>query len=514
MSNLVSKVRIPWFRFHIIIINDPGRLLSVHLVHTGLVSGWSSIMLIYELIVFDSSDPLFDPVWRQGTFTLEFATRLGVVRSLFGWCLGLASPTSSSLYWSYESVAGCHILLSGLLLLASLWHYCYWDLDLFFDTRSSNLVLDLAKIFGIHLLLSSITCFCYGYSHISGLFGPGIWSTDTFGLIGSIRKVKPLFSLVSINTYKYGVICSHHLVSGILGILVSIFHLNSRPQTLLFTILKMGNIESVLSTSIISVAVAGSINSFLVWYGGVVVPIELFGPSRYHWDSSFFSQELERRVKSDSTNGASSWCFVNDKLLIYDYIGSNPAKGGLFRTGPIIKGDGLLENWLGHSLFKLGSLPLFVRRIPPFFESFPLLLIDQRGRLRADIAFRRAQSSYSIEETSGLLVAFSGGILDGKSYSRPSLIKGYALKSQFGEIFTFDKNGPESDGVFRTSVRGWYGFSHLTLSLLFFFGHLWHAARALFKDLSSGITLSSGDVVEYGVNEKLGDAETSTLGYL
>lgn len=35
---------------------------------------------------------------------------------------------------------------------------------------------------------------------------------------------------------------------------------------------------------------------------------------------------------------------------------------------------------------------------------------------------------------------------------------------------------------------------------LFCFGHLWHASRALFQDLTTGVTI---DQLEYGRNEKL-----------
>ena len=30
------KMALPWFRVHVVVLNDPGRLLAVHLVHTGL----------------------------------------------------------------------------------------------------------------------------------------------------------------------------------------------------------------------------------------------------------------------------------------------------------------------------------------------------------------------------------------------------------------------------------------------------------------------------------------------
>jgi photosystem II CP47 chlorophyll apoprotein len=30
---------LPWYRVHTVVLNDPGRLISVHLMHTALVSG-------------------------------------------------------------------------------------------------------------------------------------------------------------------------------------------------------------------------------------------------------------------------------------------------------------------------------------------------------------------------------------------------------------------------------------------------------------------------------------------
>jgi hypothetical protein len=44
------------FRVHAIVLNDPGRLLSVHIMHTGLVSGWAGSMIFYEIAAFDPND--------------------------------------------------------------------------------------------------------------------------------------------------------------------------------------------------------------------------------------------------------------------------------------------------------------------------------------------------------------------------------------------------------------------------------------------------------------------------
>ncbi len=44
------------------------------------------------------------------------------------------------------------------------------------------------------------------------------------------------------------------------------------------------------------------------------------------------------------SNGSSlseAWNKIPEKLAFYDYIGNNPAKGGLFRSGPMNNGDGI-----------------------------------------------------------------------------------------------------------------------------------------------------------------------------
>jgi len=263
----------------------------------------------------------------------------------------------------------------------------------------------------------------------------------------------------------------------------------------------MGNVEEVLSTSIASVFFTAGISSALMWYGCLSATLELFGPSRYQWDNGYFSLSISARVKSVGAIFISqAWEQVPDKLCIYDYIGCNPSKGGLFREGPQLKGDGLILNWAGHASFEMGTLSLSVRRMPAFFETFPVILIDQGGTVRADISFRRAESRYSVEQTN-IVLSFMGGTLNATEYSTPSLVKGYARKALFGQIFTFDKKTANADGVFRTSSRGWYSFSHITLTFLFFFGHLWHASRAYFRDLWTGLVVQASSValVEYVV---------------
>jgi len=181
---------LPWYRVHIVVLNDPGRLIAVHLMHTALVAGWAGSMALYELAVFDPSDPVLNPMWRQGMFVMPFMARLGVTDSWGGWSITGESVSNPGI-WSFEGVALTHIVLSGMCFLAAIWHWVYWDLELFRDPRTGEPALDLPKIFGIHLFLSALLCFGFGAFHVTGTFGPGIWVSDAYGITGRVQGVAP-----------------------------------------------------------------------------------------------------------------------------------------------------------------------------------------------------------------------------------------------------------------------------------------------------------------------------------
>ena len=88
---------LPWYRVHTVVLNDPGRLIAVHLMHTSLVAGWAGSMALYELAVFDPSDPVLNPMWRQGMFVMPFMARLGVTDSWGGW--SITGESVSNLLW-------------------------------------------------------------------------------------------------------------------------------------------------------------------------------------------------------------------------------------------------------------------------------------------------------------------------------------------------------------------------------------------------------------------------------
>ena len=49
-------------------------------------------MAIYELAIFDPSDPIFNPRWRQGMFVLPFMSRLGVTTPVSVFLMGGRTP--------------------------------------------------------------------------------------------------------------------------------------------------------------------------------------------------------------------------------------------------------------------------------------------------------------------------------------------------------------------------------------------------------------------------------------
>jgi photosystem II CP47 chlorophyll apoprotein len=203
-----------------------------------------------------------------------------------------------------------------------------------------------------------------------------------------------------------------------------------------------------------------------------------------------------------------AWSKIPEKPAFYDYIGNNPAKGGLFRAGAMDNGDGIAVGWLGHPIFKdKEGNELFVRRMPTFFETFLVVLVDKEGIVKADVPFRRAESKYSVEKV-GVTIKFYGGGLDRVSFGDPSIVKKYARCAQLGEIFELDRATLKSDGVFRSSPRGWFTFGHATFSLILFYGHIWHGSRTLFRDVFAGIDPDLDARIEFGAFQKLGDPTT------
>nr|VDD65797.1 unnamed protein product [Brassica oleracea] len=142
-------------------------------------------------------------------FVIPFMTRLGITNSWGGWEyyrrdynesrsleLRRGSRSTYRVFWL--------VLLGSYLALGILGsrNFC--------DERTGKPSLDLPKIFGIHLFLSGVACFGFGAFHVTGLYGPGIWVSDPYGLTGKGPTHKsgvgrggfdPLFRRNSLSSY-------------------------------------------------------------------------------------------------------------------------------------------------------------------------------------------------------------------------------------------------------------------------------------------------------------------------
>jgi photosystem II CP47 chlorophyll apoprotein len=58
---------------------------------------------------------------------------------------------------------------------------------------------------------------------VTGLFGPGIWVSDPYGITGSVQPVAPSWGAEGFDPYNPGGIASHHMAAGILGVLAGLF---------------------------------------------------------------------------------------------------------------------------------------------------------------------------------------------------------------------------------------------------------------------------------------------------
>ena len=169
-------------------------------------------------------------MWRQGMFVMPFMARLGITESWGGWTITGESSSTPGI-WSFEGVALTHIVLSGMLFLAAIWHWVYWDLDLFQDPRTGEPALDLTKnlwnsFIIIWVIMFWIWCFpCYWF----------IWTWylgfRCFGLTGHVQPVAPAWGPDGFNPFNPGGVAAHHIAAGTLGIIAGIFHLNSTSTT-------------------------------------------------------------------------------------------------------------------------------------------------------------------------------------------------------------------------------------------------------------------------------------------
>lgn len=162
--------------------------------------------------------------------------------------------------------------------------------------------------------------------------------SDVFSLSGVPTAVSYVWGPQGFDAFNPGGIASHHVAAGSLGVLGGIFHLTCRPSYALYTVLRIGKYCSSIVGS------ASRIGYHVVWER--VQSNKCFGPTRYMWDLLYLEATetvVQRECARDLPERCkTAWNKVPDRLAFYDYLGHNPAKGGLFWTGPMVLGDGIV----------------------------------------------------------------------------------------------------------------------------------------------------------------------------
>jgi len=179
-------------------------------------------------------------------------------------------------------------------------------LELFRDPAPVNLP-GLTKDVWHPFILSGLLCFGFGAFHLSGLFGPGMWVSDPYGLTGSVQPSHRSGDQLVL-TLSWWRRCSY--AAGIVGIIAGLFHLTVRPPERLYKALRMGNIETVLSSSI--AAVSSRPLSLLVRCGTVMPPHRLlFGPTAIS-GIKIFPTEIDQRIQAGVAEVKVSGSMVTD----------------------------------------------------------------------------------------------------------------------------------------------------------------------------------------------------------
>ncbi|KAK7814038.1 photosystem ii cp47 reaction center protein [Quercus suber] len=132
---------LPWYRVHTVVLNDQGCLISLLV---GLFDG--SI----RISCFDPSDPVLNPMWRQG---MRYYNKSGYLElRKYGWGT-----------------------------------YCVFWL----------------MLFGNYLALG-LACFGFGAFHVTGLYGPRIWVSDPYGLTERVQSINPAWGVEGFDPFCSG----------------------------------------------------------------------------------------------------------------------------------------------------------------------------------------------------------------------------------------------------------------------------------------------------------------------
>jgi photosystem II CP47 chlorophyll apoprotein len=305
-----------WFFVHVVVLNDPGRLIAVHILYFSNSYDWLGSVAVCELAVFD------------------FSLMLLVMDQLGG---------ASS--WGTWIIEGTYFLLDVI------WHWMNWNRDCY-DRHTGQSAIDEPTLLGIHLVLAGIQCFFgFGAWHLCSY--PGICLSDAYDITGGGLVFR---AYRSFDPYIPSGIAAHHIASSIVGLVAGIFRIC--PSLGICSCRMLLVIETVLASSTGLIAWAITLVAGTMWYGSATAPIEFFGPTRYQWDNGLWP--------ADGMSNDEAWSTLPLRLPFYNYIGLNPTDS-LLPTGPMINdGISVALGWFGHADYQAADGTGIIRADLPF----------------------------------------------------------------------------------------------------------------------------------------------------
>lgn len=268
-SRLEDDSGIPWWSGNARLTDISGKLLGAHVAHAGLIVFWAGAITLFELSQFDISQPMYE----QGLIVLPHLASLG-------WGVGTGGQIVDT--YPYFVIGALHLISAAFLGFGGVFHVLWGPAYLennseFFGYRWQD-TNKMTNIIGIHLGLLGIGAFLLVTKAMffGGLYDP---------VIGKVRVVtEPTLNILTIYGYQTHFasvdnledVVGGHIWVGILLILGSVWHLNTKPFTWTKNLFIWSG-EAYLAYSLGALALMGFVAAYFCAVNTTVYPEAFYG---------------------------------------------------------------------------------------------------------------------------------------------------------------------------------------------------------------------------------------------
>lgn len=433
--------RYSWWSGNGRFINLSGKFLGAHVAHAGLIMFWAGAMVLFEVSHYLKEKPMYE----QGFILMPHLTSLSIGAGPGGEVLST---------YPFFVVGVLHLITSGVLGIGGVYHSIFGPDKLEETSLGAYYSFSwqdrykISSILGAHLAALGVAALLLYTKAVSlgGLYDP----SSSGG--GDVRLVKE--TSVSLNPYiigKYLVrapfgnegwiisvnnledLVGGHFWIGVICILGSVWHINSRPLRIFVRGFSWSG-EAYLSYSLSAISLMGFIAAVFAWYNNTAYPSEFFGPTGPEASQAqcftFLTRDQKLGVKVSSSQGPTA---------LPKYLMRSP-------TGEIIFGGETMRFWSMSSGW-----------VDPLRTSTGLDLYKIKSDIQTWQERRAAE---------------------------------YMTHAPLGSLNSVGGVATEINSVNYVSPRSWLTSSHWVLAYFMLVGHWWHGGRSRSAALSSERGLS------------------------